>query len=98
MATCFAIKHRETVANLVLLAPALNYGQYRAPEKMLTTPTILIVGKNDTVTPADKIIPLAEDTFVHLEVRVEDDDHMLHNTFKKLNWQKLHTPSTMAEY
>ncbi len=89
MATCFAIRYPEKVACLVLLAPALNYGEYCAPEKMLLTPTILIVGKHDTVTPASKIIPLAEQTFANLEVQVEDDDHMLHNSFKNLDWRKL---------
>jgi len=89
MATCFAIRHPETVAGLILLAPALNYGEYHPPKKMLTIPTILIAGKHDTVTPADKIIPLAEKTFIDLEVRLEDDDHMLHSCFEQLDWKKL---------
>ncbi len=89
MAACFTIRHPEKVTNLILLAPALNYGEYRPPKKMLPTPTILIVGKHDTVTPADKIIPLAKKTFVNLEIRIEADDHMLHNSFKQLDWRKL---------
>ena len=89
MATCFALKYPEKVARLTLLAPALNYGNYRAPEVMLSIPTILIIGQKDTVTPAEKVIPLAEKTFSNLEIRIEDDDHMLHNSFKQMDWNKL---------
>ncbi len=89
MAARFSLRYPERVARLTLLAPALNYGNYRAPEVMLPIPTIIIIGKNDTVTPADKVIPLAKKTFSNLEVRIEDDDHMLHNSFKQIDWDKL---------
>ncbi|OEU82493.1 MAG: hypothetical protein BA873_02120 [Desulfobulbaceae bacterium C00003063] len=56
---------------------------------MLSIPTILIIGQKDTVTPAEKVIPLAEKTFSNLEIRIEDDDHMLHNSFKQMDWNKL---------
>ncbi len=89
MATCFTLTHRQRVSRLILLAPALNYGDYRVPEEMLTIPTILVIGQHDTVTPPDLVIPLAERTFSNLEVRIEDDDHMLHNSFKRLDWKML---------
>ncbi len=89
MAARFALKYPEKITRLTLLAPALNYGNYCAPEVMLPIPTIIIIGKNDTVTPADKVIPLAEKTFSNLEVQIEDDDHMLHNSFKQIDWDKL---------
>ena len=89
MATCFALRYPERVARLTLLAPALNYGNYCAPEVTLSIPTILIIGQHDTVTPAEKVIPLAEKTFSNLKVRIEDDDHMLHNSFKQMDWNKL---------
>ena len=89
MATCFSLRYPERVTRLILLAPALNYENYCAPKKMLTMPAILIVGQHDTVTPADKVIPLAGKTFSNLEVLIKDDDHMLHNSFKQMDWSKL---------
>ena len=89
MAACFALKHPRRVTRLILLAPALNYEDYRAPEVKLTTPTTLVIGQHDTVTPADLVIPLAEKTFSNLDIYVEDDDHMLHNSFQQLNWNEL---------
>lgn len=89
MATCFALKNLQRVSKLILLAPALNYGDYRVPEMMLTIPTTLIIGQHDTVTPPDLVIPLAEKTFSNLEISIENDDHMLHNSFKKLAWKTL---------
>ena len=89
MAACFALKYPKRVTKLILLAPALNYEDYHAPEVMLTAPTILVIGQHDTVTPAELVIPLAEKTFSNLEVCIEDDDHMLHNSFKQLDWDGL---------
>ena len=89
MATCFAAQHHTKVNRLILLAPALNFGEYKPPAKKLSTPTYLLVGKHDTVTPADLVVPLAEATFATLESHIAEDDHMLHNTFQLLNWEKL---------
>jgi len=87
MATCFTLEHPDKVASLILLAPALNYGDYRPPKTKLPLPVTLIVGRYDTVTPADKVIPLAKETFSNLEVQLVNDDHMLHNSFPQLNWK-----------
>ena len=89
MATCFAAEQPEKVARLILLAPALNFESYRPPAVLLQIPTLLVIGKHDTITPAADVIPLAEATFACLEIRIEKDDHMLHKTFPRLNWQKL---------
>jgi hypothetical protein len=35
------------------------------------------------------VTPLAKATFADLEIRIVDDDHMLHETFQQLDWQKL---------
>jgi len=86
MATCFALERPHKVARLILLAPALNYGNYCPPKITLTLPVTLIIGRHDTITPADKVIPLAEKTFSNLEVQLADDDHMLHNSFPQLDW------------
>jgi pimeloyl-ACP methyl ester carboxylesterase len=86
MAACYASLYPEKVAIVILLAPALNFGGYQPPSELLQTPTFLIIGKNDTVTPASAVIPLAEATFANLRVHIEDDDHMLHETFPTLDW------------
>jgi len=89
MATCFALKFPLRMARLILLAPALNFKDYQVPEVMLTTETLLVIGKYDTVTPPDLVVPLAEKTFSNIKIVIEDDDHMLHNCFKLLDWNNL---------
>ncbi len=86
MATCYARRQPEKIASLILLAPALNFENYQPPAEPLRIPTILIIGRHDTVTPAAKVIPLSKETFADLEIRIEDDDHMLHKSFSTLNW------------
>jgi pimeloyl-ACP methyl ester carboxylesterase len=89
MATCFALTHPEKIARLILLAPALNFAGYHPPAQLLPTPAFLAIGKNDTVTPVDLVIPLAKATFADLQMDIADDDHLLHATFPRLDWQKL---------
>jgi pimeloyl-ACP methyl ester carboxylesterase len=89
MATHYATEHPEKITRLILLAPALNFEGYHPPAELLQIPTLIIVGKHDTVTPAAIVIPLAEATFADPAIRTEDDDHMLHDTFHRLDWQKL---------
>ena len=95
MAACFALKYPKRVDKLILLAPALNYEDYRAPEVMLTIPTTLVIGQHDTVTPAELVVPLAEKTFSNLEICIVDDDHMLHNNFKQMDWDELISESRL---
>jgi pimeloyl-ACP methyl ester carboxylesterase len=89
MATHYATKHPEKIIRLVLLAPALNFEGYQPPVEQLQIPTLLIVGKHDTVTPAAIVTPLAKATFSDLQIRIEDDDHLLHKSFTALNWPDL---------
>jgi pimeloyl-ACP methyl ester carboxylesterase len=91
MATVFAIVHENQCSRLILLAPALNFPEYSPPEKKITTPTRLFIGKNDTVTPPDQVLPLAKQTFLNLDVTICDDDHMLHTAFYELDWQNMLT-------
>ncbi len=89
MATCFAVSNPTRVTRLVLLAPALNFEGYTVPENMIEIPTLLVIGEEDTVTPAELVLPKAERTFSNLEVVLADDDHMLHNTFQELSWNEI---------
>ncbi len=89
MATCAAVDQPEKIKQLVLLAPALNFKEFSAPEKKIDVPATLVIGRNDTVCPPDKVIPIAEATFNNLSIQLVDDDHMLHTTFFMQHWQQL---------
>lgn len=89
MATCFAIRYPERCRRLVLLAPALNFGEFQPPTQKITVPTLVIMGRHDTVCPPVLVQPQAEATFSDLELRIEDDDHMLHASFPVLDWPNL---------
>jgi homoserine acetyltransferase len=89
MATCFAIRHPGRCHALILLAPALNFPEFSPPQEMVTTPAILIIGDQDTVTPPARVLPLARKTFSQLQIFSYDDDHMLRNCFGKLDWKQL---------
>ncbi len=91
MATCFAVNHPERCRRLVLLAPALNLNEYRPPTKKTGVPTLLVMGRHDTVCPPKLVRPQAEATFSRLEIRIEDDDHLLHTSFPALDWPNLLT-------
>lgn len=89
MATRFAIANPTRVKRIVLLAPALNYENYAPPKEQLKIPALLVIGEEDTVCPPELVLPPAEHTFAELEVILADDDHLLHNTFRDLDWKSL---------
>lgn len=89
MAACYALAHPERVAKLILLAPALNFPDFSPPSRKIATPTLLIIGEHDIVTPPASVLPRAKETFDNLEIRMVDDDHMLHKSFFALDWQNL---------
>ena len=89
MATCFAVQNPHRVKKIILLAPALNFADYAPPQEKLSVKTLLFIGDHDTVTPPDKVIPLAQATFSNLHISRHDDDHMLHKIFLALDWKAL---------
>lgn len=89
MGAQLAIEYPIRVRRLVLLAPALNFPEYRIPEQKVETETLVVVGKNDDVTPPDIVVPAATATFSNLQISVVDDDHLLHNTYQSLDWKSL---------
>ena len=91
MATCFALRQPERCRRLILLAPALNFSEYRMPAEKIAVPTVLVMGRHDTVCPPEVVQPRAEATFSNLHIRLEDDDHMLHTSFPALDWATLLT-------
>jgi pimeloyl-ACP methyl ester carboxylesterase len=91
MAACFAFQQPARCRRLVLLAPALNFNGFQPPSAPVSVPVLLVIGANDTVCPPALVLPPARAAFSALEVRIEDDDHMLHRTFPTLDWPQLLT-------
>lgn len=89
MATCLAIDHPKRVRRLILLAPALNFSEYQIPQHRIEAETILVIGSADQVTPPDLVVPAAQASFAHLQLEIVDDDHLLHHTYRNLNWARL---------
>jgi pimeloyl-ACP methyl ester carboxylesterase len=89
MAACLASEMQERIRRLVLLAPALNFHEYRPPEEKISPETLLVIGKKDVVTPPELVLPAAEASFSRLQISLVDDDHLLHNIFTQLDWDRL---------
>ena len=90
MATIFAMEHADAVDRIVLLAPALNFPEFsRYTIQRIDIPTRMIIGRDDSVTPAVKVLPVARNVFANLHYDEADDDHMLARTFRKLDWKTL---------
>ncbi|MDX1775378.1 MAG: YqiA/YcfP family alpha/beta fold hydrolase [Desulfobulbales bacterium] len=90
MATIFAMENRETVARLVLLAPALNFPEFSSYAiQPVEIPTWLIIGSNDVVTPAERVLPRARKIFTTLHYHEVADDHLLAKTFRNIAWKSI---------
>jgi pimeloyl-ACP methyl ester carboxylesterase len=90
MATVYAMENPGNVARMVLLAPALNFSEFsRYPRRRLEIPVWMIIGSDDSVTPAGIVLPLAEKIFADLLYTEAADDHMLAKTFRQLDWQTM---------
>lgn len=89
MAARLASAHPARVRRLILLAPALNFHEYRAPIRPIEAETVLVIGSGDTVTPPEIVIPAAEASCANLTVNLVDDDHLLHHTYRNLDWDYL---------
>ncbi len=89
MATCLAIAHPGQVQRLILLAPALNFPEFRIPQHPIEAETILVIGSADVVTPPDIVIPAARASFSNPQISIADDDHLLHHTYQNLDWDHL---------
>ena len=90
MATLYAMENRDTVDRIVLLAPALNFPDlsgYRIEE--VSKPAWMLIGKHDTVTPAEMVLPVARRIFKDLTYKEVNDDHLLAATFRSLDWKYL---------
>jgi pimeloyl-ACP methyl ester carboxylesterase len=90
MATIFAMEKADAVDRIVLLAPALNFPEFACYTiRRVDIPTWMIIGSDDSVTPAEIIVPVARMIFTNLHHAEVADDHMLAKTFRKLDWKRL---------
>jgi predicted esterase len=90
MACVFSCREPERVKKLILLAPALNH---MPPEiyldKKLHFPVIIHHGSQDEVVPPGPVRDIASKIFTNLSYHLVSDDHSLHATFARLNWEEL---------
>jgi pimeloyl-ACP methyl ester carboxylesterase len=89
MAASFAESQPARCRRLVLLAPALNFADYRPPAQLLDVETFVLLGAHDSVCPPEQVEPVARAVFRNVEIRVADDDHLLQRAFPKLDWARL---------
>jgi pimeloyl-ACP methyl ester carboxylesterase len=90
MATIYAMANPDNVERMVLLAPALNFPEFsRYSRRRLVIPVWMIIGRDDSVTPAGIVLPLAEKIFADLRYTEAADDHMLAKSFRQLDWQAM---------
>lgn len=89
MATCFALQNESAVHRLVLMAPALNFPGLIPPERKIATPTYILIGSLDDVTPPEIVLPVAQQIFSNLEKKIVEEDHLLHRAFHQLDWPTL---------
>jgi pimeloyl-ACP methyl ester carboxylesterase len=90
MAALFACANDSRIRRLILLAPALEHGDFRSfGGQLLQIPVILYHGKFDTVVPPEPTHRIAARLFGNLEHHLVDDAHSLQQTFLNLDWDRL---------
>jgi pimeloyl-ACP methyl ester carboxylesterase len=92
MAAMFALENEPQVDRLILLAPAINLlSSMNYKRKNISVPAWVYHGRNDAVIPLGQVENMARKLFSRLSFHVVDDDHFLHKTFKRLEWDTLLT-------
>lgn len=90
MAAFFACHNMARTSKLILLAPALNY---LPPEvcgaKGPDCPVIIYHGRQDNVVPPGPVHDIAKRLFRNLAYNPVEDEHSLHQTFFRLDWDAL---------
>ena len=90
MASMFAVANEPRVKRLILLAPAINlmeFSPYR--DRKLQMPVHIYHGRQDEVIPLGDVQKVARQVFSDLTFHAVDDDHYLHKTFEKIEWDTL---------
>jgi pimeloyl-ACP methyl ester carboxylesterase len=87
MASLFAMEEPSRIAKIILLAPALNLLEESVIKKQsIHIPTWVYHGTKDAVIDINQVNAIAEELFTNLFFHAVDDDHFLHNTFKRIDW------------
>ena len=90
MAAVFALEHPQAVKRLILLAPALNFPEFSGyAAAACPVPTLLYIGRYDSVCPPQEVMPAASLRFTDLTIRQTEDDHQLRQTFTAIDWSSL---------
>jgi len=90
MASIFTLENSSRVQGLTLLAPAINLDEFNDCRELTTdVPTTVYHGTEDTVIPIDSVYEQSKKCFKNLTFHRVDDDHMLHKTFKKIDWKNI---------
>jgi predicted esterase len=90
MAALFALKYPARIRKLILLAPALCFREYRLPDsEPVDMPVIIYHGDKDDVVPLGPVRKIADRVFSNLAFHGVDDDHLLHKTFRRIDWDNL---------
>ena len=90
MASIFVMENEPRVKRLVLLAPAINlmeFSPYR--DRKIQVPVHIYHGRQDEVIPLEDVRTVARQVFSDLTFHSVDDDHYLHKTFEKIDWDTL---------
>lgn len=90
MGSIFAMENEPRVKRLILLAPAINLMEFTAyRERKLQVPVHLYHGRQDEVIAIRDVEEVAHQVFSDLSFHPVDDDHYLHKTFEKIDWNAL---------
>ena len=90
MGVTYTCQFPKKVSRLILLAPVLSTPDLN-PKKLqpIDIPVIVFHGKNDQIVPLKPSRSRAKKLFTNLAYNVVDDDHMLHQTVKAIDWHDL---------
>ena len=92
MASIFTMENESKVEKLILLAPAINMFPFDEYEnKKINRPVQIFHGLKDEVIPFEEVKSVAERMFRQFSFHSVDDDHFLHHTFMKMDWDCLLT-------
>ncbi len=86
MAVEYAILYPQKCRQLYLLAPALNFEEFAPPEDKLDIKAEVFIGRSDTVTPPDIVVPAVKNCFINPSITLFDDDHGLKESFISIDW------------
>ncbi|MFH1241662.1 MAG: YqiA/YcfP family alpha/beta fold hydrolase [Pseudomonadota bacterium] len=90
MACLFALQNEGSVERMILLAPAINLKEFVHDEvRKISIPVWVYHGTRDLVIPLREVEGVARKTFRNLSFHVVEDDHYLHKTFEKIDWERL---------